>query len=96
MIVLIILLVSGHFLISIAWIREKESMKKMISAEDFPAHGPWIVSVGDINYKIYFRKKKITDMVIPTSHNNTYNRRLRYQRRIHRKSTGKILNYSNE
>jgi hypothetical protein len=44
---------------------------KMISAEDFPAHGPWIVSVGDINYKIYFRKKKITDMVIPTSHNNT-------------------------
>jgi hypothetical protein len=68
--VLLILLVSGHFLNSTAWIREKESMK-MISAEDFPAHGPWIVSVGDINYKIYFRKKKITDMVIPTSHNNT-------------------------
>ena len=63
MIVLIILLVSGHFLISIAWIREKESMK-MISAVDFPAHGPWIVSIGNVNYKIYFRKKKITDMVI--------------------------------
>ena len=57
MIVLIILLVSGHFFISIAWIREKESMKKMISVEDFSAHGPWIVSVGDINYKIYLKKE---------------------------------------
>ena len=43
--VLLILLVSSHFSNSIAWIGEKESMK-MISAEDYPINGPWIVSVG--------------------------------------------------
>ena len=40
---LLILLVSRYFLISIAWIEEKEKVK---SADDWPTHGPWIVSVG--------------------------------------------------
>jgi hypothetical protein len=49
---LLLLLVSGHFLNSIAWIREKKESKEMIFAEDFPIHGPWIVSVGRFKHAI--------------------------------------------
>ena len=49
---LLILLFSGHLLFSIAWIQEKESVK-MISVEDWPTHGPWIVSVGVNFYALH-------------------------------------------
>ena len=44
---LLVILVSGHFLFSIALIRENEEVR-MISASDWPIHGPWIVSVGRV------------------------------------------------
>ena len=45
---LTLLVLSGYF-VSFAWVEEKESVK-MISADDWPSHGPWIVSVGNITY----------------------------------------------
>ena len=44
---------SGCFVFSIAWTQVKDNMK-MILADDFPAHGPWIVSVGKNEYLLIF------------------------------------------
>jgi hypothetical protein len=37
-------IISGCFVFSIAWTQVKDNKMKMY---DFPAHGPWIVSVGE-------------------------------------------------